>query len=121
MYTAYELTEKSRKVLTYLYPPKYPDFIGHHITEQFGVPEGTPAPDEPVLVQVVGHIDNGDGVEGFLVEIDGTSDRPSGGKYHVTWSIDRSKGYKPFNTNQYTKEAAPIAAVAIQVKANVFR
>jgi hypothetical protein len=121
MYTAYGLTDKTRKMLQYLFPPKYPEFIGHHITEQFGVPDGTPPPGEPVLVQVVGYIDNDDGVEGLLIEIDGTSDRPSGGKYHVTWSIDRSKGYKPFSTNKYVNEAKPISPIKIQVEPNVFK
>lgn len=121
MYTAYVLTEKSRQKLAYLYPPKYQDFIGHHITEQFGVGPDTPAPDEPVLIQVVGYIDNGEGVEGFLVEIDGESDRPNGGKYHITWSIDRSKGFKPVNTNDYVNEAKPIRAVRIDAEPKVLK
>ena len=121
MYTAYALTQKSRKVLYLLYPPKYPEFIGHHITEEFGVPKDAAPPDEPVLVQVVGYIDNGDGVEGFVVEIDGSSDRPSGGKYHITWSIYRERGYKPFNTNEYTGDAEPIKPVTIEVTPEVFR
>lgn len=121
MYTAYALTEKTRKVLHILYPPKYPEFIGHHITEKFGVPSDASPPDEPVLVQVVGYIDNGDGVEGFTVEIDGTSDRPDGGTYHITWSIDRDKGYKPFNTNEYTGDASSMKPITIEVTPKVFK
>lgn len=121
MYTAYTLTNVSRKKLYLLYPPKYPEFIGHHITEEFGVPAGTEAPADPVLVQVVGYIDNGEGVEGFLVEVDGTSDRPSGGKYHITWSIDRDKGFKPFHTNDHTGDATPISPITITVVPETLR
>jgi hypothetical protein len=121
MYTAYLLTKKSRQKLEYLFPPKYPDFIGHHITERFGVGPDAEAPDDPVLVQVVGYIDNGEGVEGFLVEIDGASERPSGGKYHITWSIDRNKGFKPVNTNDYVDEAVDVRPVRIDVEPAVLK
>ena len=121
MYTAYTLTNVSKKTLYLLYPPKYPEHIGHHITEEFGVPAGTEAPDDPTLVEVVGYIDNGEGVEGFLVEVNGTSDRSSGGKYHITWSIDREKGYKPFHTNDYTDDAVAIRPIRITVTPEVLR
>lgn len=115
MYTAYQLTERSRKKLFLLFPPKYPEFIGHHITVNFGVSADAELPKQTTLVEIVGYIDNGDGVEGFLVEIDGTSDRPSGGKFHITWSIDRSKGYKPVNTNDYISSATTIHPIRIDV------
>lgn len=121
MYTAYKLTEKARKTLYLLFPPTYPDFIGHHITERFGVPEGTSAPKVPKLVEVVGYINNGDGIEGFLVEVNGSSDRPSGGKYHITWSINRDKGYKPVNTNDYVDQAKPIHPIRIDVTPEVLK
>ena len=119
MYTAYTLMNVSRKKLYLLYPPKYPEFVGHHITEEFGVSAGAEKPDDPTLVEIVGYIDNGDGLEGFLVEVDGTSDRPSGGKYHITWSIDRSKGYKPYNTNDFIDQAEPIHPIRITVNPEV--
>jgi hypothetical protein len=121
MYTAYTLTDVSRKKLAFLYPPKYPEFIGHHITETFGVPAGTEPPVAPTLVEIVGYIDNGDGVEGFLVEINGSSNRPSGGKYHITWSIDRSKGYKPFHTNDHVDDATLIPSIRITVTPETLR
>jgi len=121
MYTAYELTEKSRKVLYIMYRPKYPDFIGHHITEEFGVANDSAPPSTPTLVEVVGYIDDGNGVEGFLVEVDGTSNRPSGGQYHITWSIDRSNGRKPFHTNNIIGDAKKISPVKIDVIPNVFK
>lgn len=104
MYTGYEIEPGSRQKIMDLFPPKYPDFLGHHITEQFGVKDGE-APPQPKRVLLIGYIDNGEDVEGFLVEVDGEVNRPSGGKYHLTWSIDRSKGAKPVHTNMYVDEA----------------
>ena len=37
MYNGYELESGSRQKLLDLFPPKYPTFIGHHITEKFGI------------------------------------------------------------------------------------
>ena len=74
-----------------------------------------------MTVEVVGYIDDGKGVEGFLVAIDGSTNRPSGGKYHLTWSIDRSKGAKPVHTNAHTGEAKPLKRyIEIDVEAKYF-
>lgn len=120
MYNKYELEAGSRSKLFDLFPPKYPNVLGHHITEEFGVKDGR-APEQPQKVLVIGYIDNGEDVEGFLVSVDGKVDRPSGGKYHITWSIDRSNGAKPFHTNQYTDDAVMLKSpIEIDVEAKFF-
>jgi hypothetical protein len=120
MYNGYELEAGSRQKLIDLFPPKYPNFIGHHITEQFGMKDGE-IPKQPQKVFVVGYIDNGEDVEGLLIEIDGTTVRPSGGQYHITWSIDRSKGAKPVHTNSYTGDAVRnFRPIEIDVEAKYF-
>ena len=120
MYNGYEIERGSRNKLMALFPPKYPNVLGHHITEEFGVKNGE-VPDQPKQVLIVGYIDNGEDVEGLLVSVDGTTDRPSGGKYHITWSIDRSKGAKPFHTNQYTDQAVKLPRpIEIDVDAKFF-
>lgn len=121
MYSCYVLDEVSKKKLYFMFPPKYSDFIGHHITEKFGINSLDDMPDTPKLIQIIGYIDNGDGVEGFLVEVDGTSDRPSGGKYHLTWSIDRGKGYKPVNTNDYVHTATSLDPITINAEPTVIQ
>lgn len=120
MYTGYELSRESREKLARFFPPQYPDFIGHHITLEFGTKPGTPVPEAPQKVEVVGYVDDGRGVEGFLVEVDGTSKRPTGGRFHITWSIDRSKGRKPFHTNDIISRADPIPHIKIDVTPKVF-
>ena len=115
MYTGYALTEESRNRLKALYQPKYSDFIGHHVTEQFGVKADAPAPEMPKTIRIVGYADDGYKVEGFLVEVNGTIKRPTGGWYHLTWSIDRSKGAKPVDTNDVIKQAHDIEPIELTV------
>jgi len=119
MYTGYLLTDHSRDMLRKIFPPKNPTWLGHHITEKFGVPTDFPPPDKPDRVQVVGYIET-DGIEGLLVNIDGATDRPSGGNYHITWSIDKSKGMKPFHTNKYIHLAKPVSPIDIDVIPKTF-
>ena len=113
MFTGYELTKASRDKILKKFPPKYEKTICHHITEKFGVAKDAPAPKMPKSVSIVGYIDSGDGVEGLLVEIDGTSDRSSGSKYHITLSIDNDR--KPVETNKYVNSAKIITPFEIKV------
>jgi hypothetical protein len=103
-YSGYLISEESRSLLKKLFPPKYPDFIGHHITYKFGVAKDSPEPPVAESIVVIGHVAV-DGVEAFLVEIDGSIYRPSGGKYHITWSIDKSLGRKPVDSNKIIDQA----------------
>ena len=102
MYTAHVLDKKSRRELAKVFPPKYPEFVGHHITLKFGVPKDAPNP-RPAIVKVVGYADDGEGLEALVVEVDGKTVRPDGGIYHITWSLDRSKGKKPVHSNELVK------------------
>lgn len=115
MFTGYKLSEATRQILMDLFPPKYPDVIGHHVTEQFGVKKTDLAPEMPVSARIVGYVDDGQKVEGFLVEINGSVNRPSGGLYHLTWSIDRSKGAKPVDTNAVLKNAKAIESIDLSI------
>lgn len=120
MYNGYELDPGSRRKLMDLFPPKYPHVLGHHITEEFGVKDGR-VPEQPKQVLVIGYIDNGENVEGFLVSVDGEINRPTGGKYHITWSIDRASGAKPFHTNNHVDEAKMLPRpIEIDVDAKFF-
>lgn len=117
MYSGYLLSTKSRNQLKALYPPKYPDFIGEHVTEKF---PDTALPEAPQTVRIIGYADDGKMCEGFLVEVDGTTKRPSGGLYHLTWSIDRNAGAKPVHTNDIINGATRIDPITIQVSPKLF-
>lgn len=49
---------------------------------------------------IVGRVDDGAGVEALVVAIDGTTDRPDGSTYHITWSLDRARGRRAVESNQ---------------------
>ena len=49
--------------------------------------------------EIVGQADDGRGVQAHVVRIGGTTKRPDGSTYHITWSLDRSRGRKPVESN----------------------
>ena len=118
MYTGYLLTDQTRSKLLAQFPPKYERVVGHHITEKFGVGPEVPAPDMPSSVMVVGYIDSGDGVEGLLVAVNGSTNRKDGSKYHITWSL--ANGRKPVETNNYVNDAVDVEPIAIAVEPKNF-
>ncbi len=89
-FNAYELDADSKSQLLEAIPPKYPTVVADHITQNFGVSAGTPIP-EPKSVKVVGVADDGRGLQGLIVEVDGERTRPDGKPFHITWSYDASK------------------------------
>lgn len=101
-YVGWKLTEDDREKLLEEFPPRYPDVIAHHVTLKFGVPNDHPLPEAKKGV-VVGLSDDGEGIQALVVEIDGTTDRPDGSTYHVTWSLDKDAGYKPVHSNDLIK------------------
>jgi hypothetical protein len=105
-YIALVLSEGSRSRLSELYPPTYPDFIGHHITYQFPA-WSTDALPEISSAEVVGIVANGVSLEAFIVKVDGTTTRNDGDTYHITWSLDKSAGIKPKDSNALIKAEKP--------------
>ena len=104
-YVSLVLDNKSKNMLKSIFPPKYPDFIGHHITVAFGVDESyIENINQSNEVSVVGYADDGESLEALVVEVDGTHMRPDGKIYHITWSLDRSKGRKPVHSNDVIKD-----------------
>ena len=100
MYSGWRLDQSSIEKLKNLYAPVHPDFIGHHITYMFGDDSVKP---EAADIKVIGHCVT-DKVQCFVVEVNGVVARPDGEIYHLTWSIDRSKGAKPVDSNAAIKE-----------------
>lgn len=122
MYTAYVLDESAREKLTEKFPPKYDNFIGHHVTIDFGVPGDTPVP-EPATVKVIGYVDSGDGLEALVVSVSGNTKRSDGKLYHITWSIDSNSNYKPVDSNTLLqqKKYTLVRPIVIQTQPNVLK
>lgn len=93
-----------RDKLAERFPPKFPELIGHHITHRFGVrPDPDTAYGTSVSVMLIGYSCNEGGLEAFTVSVNGSTHRPDGKIYHLTWSLDRSKGFKPVDSGDLVR------------------
>jgi hypothetical protein len=88
-----------RTELLLQFPPVFPDVVADHVTLAARVRADAALP-RPVTCEIVGRIDDGAGVEAMVVEIDGTTDRPDGSVYHITWSLDGAKGRRAKESNE---------------------
>jgi hypothetical protein len=79
------LAENDREKLLQQFPPKFEKTVAHHVTLKSDA-ERDPLPNG-VVAEVVGRTDDESGVEAMVVAIDGTTARPDGSTYHITWSL----------------------------------
>jgi hypothetical protein len=86
--------EHQRVELLQQFPPVYPEIVAHHVTLASG--SADPLPD-PQIGDIVGIADDGIGVQALVVRIGGTTDRPGGGTYHITWSLNEGRAAKESN------------------------
>ena len=91
-----------REELLRRFPPRYPDAIADHITLRSDA-RSDPLP-PAVDAKIVGHADDGDSLEAMVVTVDGTADRPDGSIFHITWSLDRSKGRRAKESNDLLQQ-----------------
>lgn len=98
----WKLDLDQRDQLLRQFPANYADVIADHVTLK------TDAAADPfppcVESQLVGHADDGDSLECMVVTIDGTTDRPDGSIFHITWSLDKSKGRQARESNDLLKD-----------------
>jgi hypothetical protein len=85
--TGWKLPQVERELLLRRFPPKYEKILADHVTLRIGATASTPLPDKPASSAVVGRADDGQSLECLVVELDGTTDRPDGSTYHITWSL----------------------------------
>jgi hypothetical protein len=92
----WKLDRAEREALLARFPPAYARAVADHVTLRFGVQRGSPLPDE-ARGEIVGRADDGSGVEAMVVRIGGTTARPDGGTYHVTWSLANGRTARESN------------------------
>ena len=89
MTTGWKLSPLQRGELLGRYPPRYANAVADHVTllanDKGGAYADTPRP--VTTAKVVGRADDGVGVEALVVEINGSTHRPDGGTWHITWSL----------------------------------
>ena len=98
----WKLDRAQRDQLLEHFPARYADEIADHVTLRTDAAK-VPLP-EPVEAAIVGRADDQDSLECMVVTVDGTTDRPDGSTFHITWSLDKSKGRKARESNDVLKE-----------------
>jgi hypothetical protein len=83
----WKLDRGERAKLLERFPPRYRNADADHVTLRTKAARDAPLPQENAG-EMIGRADDGRGVEAMVVRIAGTTDRPGGGTYHITWSLD---------------------------------
>ena len=84
--TGWKLPRDERERILQQFPPRYDNVIADHVTLRVGATAETPLP-RKAEARIVGRADDGQSLECLVVELDGTTDRPDGSTYHITWSL----------------------------------
>jgi len=97
----WKLDRQQREQLLACFAPRYADTIADHVT--LATDAAARALPEPVVAAIVGHADDETGLEAMVVEVDGTTDRPDGSTFHITWSLDKASGRRARESNDLLK------------------
>ena len=97
----WKLEAASRDALLAALQPRYGEVVADHVTLRSHVEADTPPP-PPVRCRIIGEADDGRGVQAMVVEIDGETDRPGGGTFHITWSL--AEGRRAVESNAVIAE-----------------
>jgi hypothetical protein len=92
----WKLDREQRKELLQQFPPKFKNVIADHVTLQAKAAKDAALPEE-THGEIVGRADDGRGVEAMVVSIAGTTARPDGSTYHITWSLADGRRAKESN------------------------
>jgi hypothetical protein len=92
----WKLDRDQRRELLQQFPPKFRNVVADHVTLQSKAAGDAPLPQE-TEGEIVGRADDGRGVEAMIVSIGGTTDRPDGSTYHITWSLEEGRKARESN------------------------
>lgn len=113
--TGWKLDPASRELLLDLFPPRWHDMIADHVTLASYAAEDALLPTE-TSAAVIGHADDGKGLEALVVAIGGSPRRPDGSIFHITWSLDRAGGRKAVESNALLmREGWRLLAVPVEI------
>ena len=122
-YIGWLLHADDRRRLLVQIPPAYPDLVADHVTLIYRPPAGFSLPTAAEGL-VVGIADDGAGLQALVLEIEGTTRRPDGSTFHVTWSLDRAAGRRPVESNAMirAKSWAPVTPpILLRLAPRAFR
>jgi hypothetical protein len=91
----WKLDRGEREQLLARFAPRYQQAVADHVTLETNA-ESKPLPPE-VSAEILGRADDGAGVEAMVVALDGSTDRPDGSTFHITWSLGPGRRAKESN------------------------
>ncbi len=94
-YTGWLVDPDDRERLLARFPPRYAVVVAHHVTLKFG--DRAAVPPTETRGEVVGEADDGAGVQALVVRIGGTTARPDGAVFHITWSLEDGREARESN------------------------
>ena len=103
----WRLDPAGRAALLARFPPRYANAVADHVTHG-RADRAPPLPAAPAA-RIVGHADDGAGVEALVVEIAGDSARWDGSTYHITWSLGPGREAKESNDVIARRGWTPVA------------
>ena len=107
----WKLDRNERCELIERFPPKFRNVVADHVTLAARVAADAALPEES-QGEIVGRADDGKGVEAMIVAIGGSTDRPDGSTYHITWSLADGRKAKESNgmlaTEKWVRFEKPI-------------
>jgi len=92
----WKLDVDQRRQLLDKFPPKFRNTVADHVTLAAKAGRDAPLPDE-TDGDIIGRVDDEAGVEALVVAIGGTTDRPGGGTFHITWSLENGRKARESN------------------------
>ena len=117
-YVGWLVDPAQREALLARFPPRYAEVVAHHVTLKFGDRDAK-EPSE-TAGEIVGEADDGRGVQALVVAIGGTTDRPDGSTYHITWSL--AEGRKARESNDVIRDHGwtPVERTPVRLKPGQF-
>lgn len=82
--SGWRIDREEREALLRRFPPRYAQTVADHVTYGRVALAELPLHER---ARLIGRADDGAGVEAMVVELGGSAARPTGGTYHITWSL----------------------------------
>ena len=118
VFVGWTVAAAERAELLKRFAPRYAEVVADHVTLKLGQTIKLPTETEGLIV---GEADDGEGVQAMVVEIGGTTDRPDGSTYHMTWSLGPGREAKESNDVIRERGWRPLAQpVSVRLEPHVF-
>lgn len=115
MTQGWKIDPECRQRLLELVPPRYACVVADHVTRHVRHAPNADAPPPIANARIVGRADDDAGVETLVVAFDGSTARPDGGTWHITWSLAEGRKSRESNDLLTDKDWEPFEAGPVKL------